>query len=479
MELILALVCVLLIGVVVVLILKLLKQKDKQLILHTQSQLCEAEVNRLSAENNSLAAEVQLSRDNLEALKVKMSALEESVRKDLQTLQELRDEAIKREQRYDKLSEEYSDALAQLAAARARLDVFINEKQKLEEETTIRFKSLAADILRENTDVLKSQHETRLTELLTPLRDNIEQFKRTFAESYEKESRERFALDKHIQELVSLNQNIGKEAQELARALRGNSKVQGDWGEMILEGILEKSGLQKGREFVIQESAQTDDGARLRADVVVNYPDGRCAVIDSKVSLTDYIKSVNADSTEEQKQYLAAHATSVRKHIDELKSKNYQDYIGDRKADFVMMFVPNEGAYIAAMQHDNSLWQYAYDNRVIVISPTHLISVMKLLEQLWQHDRQSRNAIEIARKAGAMYDKFVGFLTDMTKMRKALDAAALSYDESLKKLSTGKGSLIKTAISLKEMGAKATKNLPEQFDAEDDAAELSNAINNE
>ncbi|MDE7125000.1 MAG: DNA recombination protein RmuC, partial [Muribaculaceae bacterium] len=303
-------------------------------------------------------------------------------------------------------------------------------------------------------------------ELLSPLRENIEQFKKTFAESYEKESRERFALDKHIQELVALNQNIGKEAQELSRALRGNSKVQGDWGEMILEGILEKSGLEKGREFVIQESTVNEDGSRLRADVVVNYPDGRCAVIDSKVSLTDYVRSVNADCSEEQKTCLSAHAASVRKHIDELKNKNYQDYIGSRKADFVMMFIPNEGAYIAAMQTDNNLWQYAYDNRVIVISPTHLISVMKLLEQLWQHDRQSRNAVDIAKKAGAMYDKFAGFLTDLSKIRKALDSATLAYDESIKKLDTGKGSILRSAQSLKEMGAKASKSLPEQFDTE-------------
>lgn len=468
MDIILAIVCIALIGICSFLILRLFKQREEQSVIIARVQVYDAEINRLVSENDSLLLDLQSTRENLDIFQRRTSALEESARKDEQVLKGLKEDISLHEQKYEKLSAEHSTVLAQLAVARTKLEVLTTEKQKLEEETTLRFKSLAADVLRENTDALKLQHETRLTELLMPLRDNIEQFKRTFTESYEKESRERFALDKHIRELVSLNQNIGKEAQELARALRGNSKVQGDWGEMILEGILEKSGLQKGREFVIQESTQTEEGTRLRADVVVNYPDGRCAIIDSKVSLTDYIRSVNADSTEEQKQYLAAHAMSVRKHIDELKTKNYQDYIGNRKADFVMMFVPNEGAYIAAMQQDNSLWQYAYDNRVVVISPTHLISVMKLLEQLWQHDRQSRNAVEIARKAGSMYDKFVGFLTDLSKIRKALDAATLSYDESLKKLSTGKGSLIKSAITLKEMGAKVTRNLPEQFDQEDD-----------
>lgn len=438
---------------------------------------------RLISARDTLAAEKQHLADtvqSLTALKADLAAAEaecnrlgkEIVAAQTESqqsgrlLEQLRAEIADLKKRLADSAEQNSRLLADNAALQTRLDFFTSQKQAMEEENANRFKALAAEVLKSNSDSLKSQHENRLTELLTPLRDNIEQFKKTFAESYEKESRERFALDKHIQELVALNQNIGNEARELSRALRGNSKIQGDWGEMILQSILERSGLEKGREFVIQESVTSDEGSRLRADVVVNYPDGRCAVIDSKVSLTDYVRSVNADNAKDRQTFLDAHTRSVRKHIDELRNKNYQDYIGDRKADFVMMFIPNEGAYIAAMQHDGDLWQYAYDNRVVVISPTHLISVMKLLEQLWQHDRQSRNAVEIARKAGTMYDKFVGFIGDLAKIRKAIDGASAAYEESIKKLSTGKGNLVKSAADLKAMGAKAQKSLPENYTGE-------------
>jgi len=418
---------------------------------------------RLNNEKTALCASIENEHTYTRSLEIKLAALESESQHDKEMLKETNSQNLDYEAKINDLTENNQRLQIIISEQSARLEFQEKHKAKIEEENAIRFKALAAEILQQNSDTLKSQHESRLTELLSPLRDNIEQFKRTFAESYEKESRERFALDKHIQELVSLNQNIGKEAQELSRALRGNSKVQGDWGEMILETILEKSGLEKGREFIIQESAVSDDGTRLRADVVINYPDGRCAVIDSKVSLTDYIRYVNSENYDEQKICLSAHTASVRKHIDELKNKNYQDYIGSRKADFVMMFIPNESAYIAAMQHDSNLWQYAYDNRVVVISPTHLISVLKLLEQLWQHDRQNRNAVDIAKKAGAMYDKFVGFLTDMMKIRRAIDSASAAYEDSIKKLDTGKGSLIKSAKSLKEMGAKSSRSLPEQF----------------
>ncbi len=440
---------------------------------------------RLTARNRTLSDRIQdmtselsilqaakAERDNAHQeniqLNCQLASLQTEIRSCNNILDLARKETVDLRRQITESAEYNNRLLAECSALKARLTFLDSEKQKIEAETATRFKALAAEVLSSNTETLKAQHESRLTELIAPLKENIEQFKRTFAESYEKESRERFALDKHIQELVALNQNIGNEARELSRALRGNSKIQGDWGEMILQSILERSGLEKGREFVIQESTTSDEGARLRADVVVNYPDGRCAVIDSKVSLTDYVRSVNAESAEQQKQCLDAHTMSVRKHIDELKNKNYQDYIGNRKADFVMMFIPNESAYIAAMQHDTDLWQYAYDNRVVVISPTHLISVMKLLEQLWQHDRQSRNAVEIARKAGAMYDKFVGFLNDLSKIKKAIDSASAAYEESLKKIETGKGNLIKTAKDLRAMGAKASKNLPEQFEQQDD-----------
>lgn len=335
-----------------------------------------------------------------------------------------------------------------------------NEKERMFKESEIRFKNIANEILERNTTLFKEQNESRLSEILTPLKDNIDQFKKTITESYSIEARERFSLQERIKELIELNQSIGKEAKDLTLALKGNNKIQGNWGEMILENILSKSGLEKGREYFVQESTQNDDGKRLIADVVINYPDGQKIVIDSKVSLNAYIDLINCENGTEQETHKKRHLTSIRNHIIELKNKSYQDYLGTEKAEFVMMFIPNESAYICAMQLDHKIWQEAYDSRVLIISPTHLISVLRLIEQVWIHDRQTRNAVEIALESGKMYDKLVGFIADMQQIEKALSNAQNNYDNALKKLSTGPGNLIGKAEKLKAMGAKASKALP-------------------
>lgn len=360
------------------------------------------------------------------------------------------------------------------AAAAGERDRIINaakeEHRRQLEESELRFKALAGDILGSTQRTFKEQQEARLTEILTPLRENIEQFKRTVTDSYSQEARERFSLQERIKELIELNQSIGREAKELSVALRGGAKTQGDWGEMILETILEKSGMQRDREFTVQATRNPDgtpirneDGSLLRPDVIVHYPDGRCVVIDSKVSLTAYVNYVNADNPDEQSRYGQMHIRSVRDHIAELRDKKYQDYVGAGKTDFVMMFIPNEGAYITAMQLEPTLWQEAYDHRVLIISPTHLISVLKLISQLWSHDRQTRNAIEIATESGKMYDKFVGFVEDMLAIEKALSQTRTVYEKALTKLSAGTGNLITRAERLRKMGAKASKLIPQRL----------------
>lgn len=337
-----------------------------------------------------------------------------------------------------------------------------NEKERLLKESEFRFKNIANEILRDNTISFKEQNENRLNEILAPLKENIEQFKKTILESYSTEAKERFSLQERIKELIELNQSIGKEAKDLTHALKGNSKIQGNWGEMILENILEKSGLEKGREFTIQKSANNEDGKRLIADVIINYPDGRKIVIDSKVSLKAYTDLINCEDLEEQDILKKKHLSSIKNHINELKIKKYQDYIGSENTDFVMMFIPNEAAYICAMQLDYNIWQDAYDNRVLIISPTHLISALRLVGQLWQHDKQTRNAIDIATESGKMYDKFVGFIDDMKSIEKSINNAQTSYNKAINKLYSGSGNLINKAQKLKEMGAKASKALQQE-----------------
>lgn len=341
------------------------------------------------------------------------------------------------------------------------------EKQRIAEESELRFKNLANQIFMDNSRTFKEQHETRLNEILTPLKENIEQFKKTVSDSYSTEARERFSLQEKIKELMELNMSIGREAKELAVALRGNSKTQGDWGEMILENILEKSGLVRGREFTVQQTVDDDgrtlrdsEGRHLRPDVVINYPDGRCVVIDSKVSLSAYVGLVNCDDNDERTALGKQHIASVRAHIRELAQKDYQSYVGGGKTDFVMMFIPNEGAYITAMQLDDTLWQQAYEQRVLIVSPTHLISALKLVEQLWQHDRMAHNVLDIATAGGNMYDKFVGFVEDMLRIEKAITSTREAYDKALNKLTEGKGNLVSRAEKLKKMGAKVSKSLP-------------------
>ena len=342
------------------------------------------------------------------------------------------------------------------------------ERERKEQEDILetRFRNLANDILRQNTADLKTQNEERLREILTPLRTNIDEFRKTVTDTYNNEARERFSLSDRIRELIDLNQSISRQAKELSEALRGDSKVQGDWGEMVLESILEKSGLQKDEEYFTQattdsngETLRNEDGSLLRPDVVVKYPDGRFVVIDSKVSLTAFVDYANADNDEVRDGAALRHVRSVKKHIDELARKRYQDYVGDAKLDFVMMFIPNEPAYIAAMRLDPGLWQEAYERHVLIVSPTHLVSGLKLIAQLWSRDRQTKNAITIAEEAAKMYDKFADFTKDMEKIEKALGSTRKAYDDAMTKLTTGTGNLITRALKLQELGVKANKQL--------------------
>lgn len=351
-----------------------------------------------------------------------------------------------------------------------RIRYIEEDKSKMLQDSEMRFKILANEILSTNSRIFKEQNESRLTEILTPLKENIEAFKKAVNDSYTTEARERFSLQEKIKELIELNQSIGKEAKELTTALKGNSKIQGDWGEMILENILEKSGLKKGREYQVQQTTdehgnviRNENGDALRPDVVINYPGGRCVVIDSKVSLNAYVNYVNADTPEEQEIYAKQHLQSMRKHIGELRQRKYQDYIGQGKTDFVMMFIPNEAAFLTAMQLDNKLWQEAYDVRVLLVSPTQLISALRLVAQLWSHDRQTRNAIEIANAGGRMYDKFVGFIDDMRKIEKTINLTHDAFNSAMTKLSEGRGNLVSHAEKMRTLGAKATKALPDSL----------------
>ncbi len=338
------------------------------------------------------------------------------------------------------------------------------------EETKAQFKSLAADIFSSQSEKFKEANETRLSEILNPLKEDIKDFKRRVDDTYMNSSKERTLLGEQMKRLMELNMSIGKEARDLTDALSGNTKVQGDWGEMVLETILVKSGLVEGENYFVQRTKnddgtqiKNDDNGRLRPDVVVALPDKKCIVIDSKVSLTAYVNYINADNEDDRQRFGKAHLLSVRSHLKELETKRYQDFVGvgnDDRIDYVLMFIPNEHAYMAAMTLDNNLWMEAYEKRVVIISPAHVISTLRLIAQLWTRDKQTKNALKIAEEGGKLYDKFVGFVNDMQTVEQSLGKASEAYASAMSKLHTGRGCIVSKVENLKKLGAKTSKTLP-------------------
>ena len=338
------------------------------------------------------------------------------------------------------------------------------------EETKAQFKSLAADIFSSQSEKFKEANETRLSEILNPLKEDIKDFKRRVDDTYMNSSKERTLLGEQMKRLMELNMSIGKEARDLTEALSGNTKVQGDWGEMVLETILVKSGLVEGENYFVQRTKnddgtqiKNDDNGRLRPDVVVALPDKKCIVIDSKVSLTAYVNYINADNDDDRQRFGKAHLLSVRSHLKELETKRYQDFVGvgnDDRIDYVLMFIPNEHAYMAAMTLDNNLWMEAYEKRVVIISPAHVISTLRLIAQLWTRDKQTKNALKIAEEGGKLYDKFVGFVNDMQTVEQSLGKASEAYASAMSKLHTGRGCIVSKVENLKKLVAKTSKTLP-------------------
>lgn len=334
------------------------------------------------------------------------------------------------------------------------------EIEKIQEKFSKEFENLANKILDEKSSKFTRQNKENLENILNPLKEKI----KTFEDKVEKTHKESIdyhaALRQQILDLNKMNEQMSREAINLTRALKGDSKTQGNWGELVLERVLEKSGLEKGREYVVQQSFVKKDGSRLLPDVIINLPDGKKMVIDSKVSLTDYERYVNADD-EERETHLKNHLGSLKKHIEQLSAKKYEDLYEMESPDFVLMFIPIEPAFAIALNSDNSLYNKAFEQNIVIVTPTTLLATLRTIDSMWSNEKQQRNAIEIARQAGALYDKFEGFISDLTKVGNKMDAAKGEYEEAMKKLYKGHGNLISRVENLKKMGAKAKKSLPD------------------
>ena len=336
----------------------------------------------------------------------------------------------------------------------------IESLNEAKEALTIQFKNLANDILDDKTRRFTEQNALSLDALLKPLQTKLMEFKEQVSTSYANESRERFALKNEIERLSALNVKMSDETRSLTQALKGDSKVQGNWGELVLESILESSGLRKGEEYLVQDSHTQVDGSRLQPDIVVRLPEGRHLVIDSKVSITAYARhaeSVDADTAQIE---LNAHIQSLRQHIQGLSSKNYSSLYGVGSVDFVLMFIPIEPAFLLALKSAPNLYQEALAKNIVLVCPSTLMATLRTVAHLWRQDHQNKNALEIARQCGALYDKFVGFIDDMEKLGQRIDQAQTSYHDAFSKLKTGKGNLIRTAERVRELGVKPSKTLP-------------------
>jgi DNA recombination protein RmuC len=333
--------------------------------------------------------------------------------------------------------------------------------QQASEEMTLRFRQLSQEILEDKARRFTEQNQQNLEQVLKPLREKIAGFEQQVKQAYDTETRDRVALKEQIAQLAKLNQQVSAETSSLAGALRGHIRTQGTWGELVLERILELSGLEKDREYQTQFTGRDESGQRYRPDAVVHLPGGRDIIVDAKVSLTAYTRLAEAAGEAERASALAAHVASLRSHIRELGAKNYQALEGLGSLDFVLMFVPNEAAYIEAVKSAPELYQEALAQNIGLVCPSTLLPTLRTVENLWQVERQNRNAVQIAEEAGKLYDKFVGFEQDLSRLGNALNLASEVYADARRKLVEGPGNVVRRIEVLKKLGAKASKQLPE------------------
>jgi DNA recombination protein RmuC len=362
----------------------------------------------------------------------------------------------------DVLKAEYFEKDAACKVLTERLSAMTAGAEEQKQRMELEFRQLADRIFEDKSKRFQEMSGERLSTLLEPLHQNIHQFQKKVEDVYLSESRERFSLAKEVAKLAELNQQIGLDAQQLTQALKGESKVQGDWGEMLLEQILETSGLRAGIEYEVQSTLAGEDGKALRPDIVVHYPGERDVIIDAKVSLTAYIQAVSTEDVREKERYRKEHLRSVRNHIDELARKDYARY-NVRSLEFVMMFVPNEPSYTMALQADPQLWRYAYDKKVVLMSPTNLVAALRMALDLWNRDAQVKNIQEIVKQGTALYEKFVGFSDNFDKVGVSLRQAQSIYQEAFRQLSSGPGNLVRRVENLKKLGLSPGKQIQSKF----------------
>ena len=338
-----------------------------------------------------------------------------------------------------------------------------NEITELQEKFTKEFENLANKILEEKSAKFTEQNSENMKNILLPLQDKIQGFEQKVEQTHKESIDYHAALRQQIVGLSEMNAQMSKETLNLTKALKGDSKMQGNWGELVLERVLEKSGLEKGREYEVQQSFTNNEGNRVFPDVVINLPDGKKMIVDSKVSLVAYEKWINEESEILKIDYLKEHVNSIRRHVEQLGNKNYHDLYQIESPDFVLLFIPIEPAFAIALNEDSALYNKAFDRNIVIVTPSTLLATLRTIDSMWANQKQQENAFEIARQAGALYDKFEGFVTDLVRIGNKIKDTKTEYENAMSKLVDGRGNLISSVEKLKKMGAKAKKSLPENI----------------
>ena len=349
---------------------------------------------------------------------------------------------------------------------KAQEEKFTSLKSELEnvhKKYSTEFENIANKILDEKSQKFTDQNKTNLDIILNPLKEKIKDFEAKVDKAYKDESAERITLKAEIKNLVDLNKQISEDANNLANALKGENKTQGNWGELILEKVLERSGLVKDQEYRLQFSTNNDEGKRIQPDAVIMLPDNKHIVVDSKVSLVAYEAFVNSSIEDDKAKFIKEHILSVRTHIKSLSEKNYQSSSDFNTPDFVLLFIPIESSFSIAVQADQELFNFAWDKKIVIVSPSTLLATLRTIASVWKQERQTKNAIEIAKQSGALYDKFVGFIEDMDKIGKSIDTSKLAYEGAINKLHKGSGNLVKRAQDIEKLGAKTTKQISSKY----------------
>ncbi len=404
-----------------------------------------------------LLRQLQRARVSEATALASLAAREEELQELRTQLHNAEQEVQDLQQRIQQSREEQASMRTSLALERKQFDEKLSLLNESRDQLSVAFKNIANEIFEDKSRKFADTSKQSLNTLLEPLQEKISRFEKRVEETYDKESKERFSLAREIKSLQELNTRISEEAVNLTNALKGDNKAQGSWGEFVLESILEKSGLVKGREYDVQVSLKGEDGSKYQPDVVVHLPESRDIIIDSKVSLKAWDAYCSTEGDEERAELLKQHVASIRSHVNGLASKDYQNLSGLNSLDYVFLFMPIEAAYTTAAQEDRDLFQFAFERNIICVVPTTLLTTLKTVQNLWRLAQQNQNAAEIARQAGALYDKFVNFVDDLDEIGHRIDASRKSFDKAQNKLVSGRGNLIKRVENLRQLGAKTGK----------------------